>query len=186
MRDVGRVQRRLREDAVSASAPGGDKSPARAIGYIPLTVIPLTFPLSFPSSAALNGRRQFRDNLSYFEIIRDNSTSRHGGRGAMRPTPFLANTANTVFFLCDLCVLCGYSVSGCGLPPWEFCAFLRQSSPPRSCLIVPNRGIFMFHSPRQCHLPRISTANQHKRLSMNHLHSKPGRFQSGSIKPNQA
>jgi hypothetical protein len=34
-------------------------------------------------------------------------------------------------------------------------------------------------------LLRLIAANQPKRLSMNHLHFKPGRFQSSPIKPNQ-
>ena len=68
MRDVGRVQRRLREDAAGAGAQGRAKSPARpfrirAIGFIPLTFIPLTF----PSSPALNGWRTIRVSSSEFE-----------------------------------------------------------------------------------------------------------------------
>jgi hypothetical protein len=68
MRDVGTVQRRLREDAASAGAHGGEQSPARqfpirAIGFIPLTFIPLTF----PSSPALNGWRTIRVSSSEFE-----------------------------------------------------------------------------------------------------------------------
>ena len=90
MRDVGTGQRRLREDAASADAKArmedggwkmeaagaafwaksmmltersGEKSPAHSIAHIPLTFIPLTFPLSFRFSPALNGWRHFRDNL---------------------------------------------------------------------------------------------------------------------------
>jgi hypothetical protein len=68
MRDVGKGRGRIREDAASSGSQGGEKAPAspfpiRAIGFIPLPFIPLTFPLSFPSSPALNGWRQFRDNL---------------------------------------------------------------------------------------------------------------------------
>ena len=87
MRDVGTVQRRLREDAASAGAQGGEQSPARqfpirAIGFIPLTFIPLTFPLSFPSSPARNGWRPTRVILSEFESIRVNLTSRPQSGGA--------------------------------------------------------------------------------------------------------
>ena len=66
MRDVGRVQRRLREDAASAGAPGGEKSPARG-------------------SAAEN-RSRWRPislNFSYFHLISVNFTSRPWS-GAMR------------------------------------------------------------------------------------------------------
>ena len=143
MRDVGTVQHRLREDAASADAKArmedggwkmeeagaafwaksmtltersGEKSPARAIGFIPLTFIPLTFPLSFRFSPALNGWRQFRDNLRYFELIRDNLTSRQGEGGtAIRQNHavsrrFLPRIARIARMEVSLFVLSGSSV----------------------------------------------------------------------------
>ena len=79
MRDVGTVHRRLREEAAGAGAAGGEQSPVRAIGSIPLTFT--CFSIRHPPSsilvlAAVEPRRPFRDNLRYFEIIRDNLTSR--------------------------------------------------------------------------------------------------------------
>jgi hypothetical protein len=82
MRDVGKGGRPIREDAASTGRAGGEKSPAHPIAHIPLTIIPL----SFPSAPALNGWPQFRDNLRYFEIIRDNLTSRQGEGGLASST----------------------------------------------------------------------------------------------------
>jgi hypothetical protein len=67
MRHGGKGRRRIPVDAASAGragAAGGKQSPARAIGYIPLTFIPLTFscfsilhpPSSFWSQANPNGQ----------------------------------------------------------------------------------------------------------------------------------
>jgi hypothetical protein len=69
------VQRRIREDAASAGAEGGEQSPFRAIGSIPLTFIPLTFScfsILHPPSAILvlvagQSQTSIRVNSSQFE-----------------------------------------------------------------------------------------------------------------------
>jgi hypothetical protein len=81
------VQRRIREDAASAGAEGGEQSPFRAIGSIPLTFIPLTFScfsILHPPSAILvwiadEPQWSIRVSLSEFESIPVNLTSRQGG-----------------------------------------------------------------------------------------------------------
>jgi len=165
MRDVGTGQRRLREDAASADAKArmedggwkmeaagaafwtksmmltersGEKSPAHSIAHIPLTFIPLTFRLSFPPSPALNGWRQFRDNLRYFEIIRDNLTSRQGEGGTARCQnhtvsrellPRISRISRMGKSLSVPSVPSVVQVLGFGFPRWEFCACLQQFNP---------------------------------------------------------
>jgi len=75
-----------------------------------------------------------------------------------------------LFFLCDLCVLCGQFIFGCGWPRRAFCAFLRQingnGSPgttyivnraicnqAQSTLIKANQVIFMFSLIPKAALP---------------------------------
>jgi hypothetical protein len=161
------MQRRLQEDAASAGAEAGEQSPVPAIGFIPLTIIPLTFPLSFPSSPVLNGWRQFRDNLRYFEIIRDNLTSRQGESGYApnaisrqhgQSSSKILTTKNA-----KITETRTYGVSSlrslCSLRLIRF--WLRRAA----------LGFLRHFAAIQC-----------KRLSMNHLHPKLRRFQSISFK----
>src|ERR1017187_6065244 len=67
VRHVGTCVRRIRGDAASARAEGGEKSPARR--------------------HAGESQRQFRNNLSYFHLIPANSTSRPRGGHAPNAIP---------------------------------------------------------------------------------------------------
>jgi hypothetical protein len=113
-------------DSVSCSSSG------RAC-RIPLTFIPLTFPLSFASSPALNGCWQFRANSSYFEIIRDNSTSRQGEGGDTHRHFSSTFVFSRVLLRPSNALFCG------------FCAVLRKFNPNAfpSTAYVPNR-VFQF------------------------------------------
>jgi hypothetical protein len=114
MRGGGTVQRRIREEAASAGAAGGENSPAGSTAIydfprmaitdtsirlpcsIPLTFIPLTFLPSFPSSPLLKGGRLITVNLSYFESVLVNLTSRPWGRGGP-PTQFRQKSLKILF-----------------------------------------------------------------------------------------
>ena len=177
VRHVGIVQRRLREDAASASAEVGKTYPARCSAVEPQNRWP---PIS-PS-------------FSCFQLISANFTSRPQGGcvapNSISPQPATLSSHRIRVFRVFRGSQTRHSPSFPSFPSVLFShvPVLRESVPS-----VPSAVQFLcFRLCRRASLAlsrvplRPSKAIQSKCLSMNDLHAKPGHLQSSSIKPNQA